>query len=122
MNLKLLMRIYAGLMGVMLLGGVFAPEAMMEGFGMDYTKEVKPILHFALMGQGLFALLTFLISGWMADDLQKVAVIYAGLSLVPVLMNTYHVVSGIVPLQGAFYVENVIWVTFAVLFFVYSKK
>ena len=95
---------------------------MMEGFGMDYTKEVKPILHFALMGQGLFALLTFLISGWMADDLQKVAVIYAGLSLVPVLMNTYHVVSGIVSLQGAFYVENVIWVTFAVLFFVYSKK
>ena len=28
MNLKLLMRIYAGLMGLMLLGGVFAPEAM----------------------------------------------------------------------------------------------
>ena len=51
MNIKLLLRIYAGLMAIMLLGGVFAPEAMMEGFGMSYTKEVVPILHFALMGQ-----------------------------------------------------------------------
>jgi len=122
MNLQLLMRIYAGLMGVMLLGGLFAPEAMMEGFGMNYTKEVKPILHFALMSQGLFALLTYFISSWMADDLQKVAPAFAALSLAPVLMNTYHVVSGVVPLVGAFYVENGIWVAFAAMFFVYSKK
>tara|TARA_B100001142_G_scaffold5211_1_gene5356 strand:+ start:371 stop:739 length:369 start_codon:yes stop_codon:yes gene_type:complete len=122
MNLKLLMRIYAGLMGLMLLGGVFAPEAMMEGFGMDYTKEVKPVLHFALMGQGLFALITFFISSWMVDDLQKVGPTYAALSLAPVLMNSYHVVSGVVPLSGAFYVENGIWVAFAALFFVFSKK
>ena len=122
MNLQLLMRIYAGLMGVMLLGGLFAPEAMMEGFGMNYTKEVKPILHFALMGQGLFALLTYFISSWMADDLQKVAPTFAALSIAPVLINTYHVVSGVVPLKGAFYAENAIWVAFAVAFFVLKKK
>ena len=122
MNIKLLLRIYAGLMAIMLLGGVFAPEAMMEGFGMSYTKEVVPILHFALMGQALFAFVTFCLTNWLEADLQKVATTYTGIALVPVLINTYHAISGLVPLVGAFYVENTIWVTFAVLFFVYGKK
>ena len=89
MNIKLLLRIYAGLMAIMLLGGVFAPEAMMEGFGMSYTKEVVPILHFALMGQALFAFVTFCLTNWLEADLQKVATTYTGIALVPVLVNTY---------------------------------
>ena len=122
MNLQLLMRIYAGLMGFMILGGAFAPEAMMEGFGMDYTEQVVPILHFALLGQALFALVTLFLTTWLSDDLNKVATTYAALSLAPVAINSYHVISGLVPLVGAFYVENAIWVAFAVMFFVYSKK
>ena len=122
MNLQLLMRIYAGLMVLMILGGVFVPEEMMKSFDMKYTDAVKPILHFALMGQGLFALLTFFISSWIADDLGKVATTYAALSLAPVALNTYHVISDVTDLVPAFYVENGIWVAFAVMFFVYSKK
>jgi len=122
MNIKLLLRIYAGLMALMILGGVFAPEAMMEGFGMTYTKEVAPILHFAMMGQALFALLTFLLTTWMPEDLDKIAMTYTALALVPVLLNIYHVISGVLPLVGAFYVENGIWIVFAALFFMYRKK
>ena len=122
MNIKLLLRIYAGLMALMILGGVFAPEAMMEGFGMTYTKEVAPIFHFAMMGQALFALLTFLLTTWMPEDLDKIATTYTALALVPVLLNIYHVISGLLPLVGAFYVENGIWIVFASLFFMYRKK
>ena len=122
MNIKLLLRIYAGLMALMILGGVFAPEAMMEGFGMTYTNEVAPIFHFAMMGQALFALLTFLLTTWMPEDLDKIAMTYTALALVPVLLNIYHVISGVLPLVGAFYVENGIWIVFASLFFMYRKK
>ena len=108
-------------MALMIVGGVFAPEAMREGFGMTYTKEVAPIFHFAMMGQALFALLTFLLTTWMPEDLDKIAMTYTALALVPVLLNIYHVISGVLLLVGAFYVDNGIWFVFASLCFVYSK-
>ncbi len=121
MNIKLLLRIYAGLMAVFTLGALFSAESMMESFGMSYTTEAGIILQFAMLGQVIFIVLTLQIINWLGDDLHKVGTTYAGLSVLPVLVNSYQVFTGLVPMTNAFYVEQVIWIAFAALFFVYSK-
>jgi len=121
-NIKLLLRIYAGLMAVFTLGGLFSAESMMESFGMVYTTEAGIILQFALLGQVIFIVLTLQIINWLGDDLHKVGTTYAGLSVLPVLVNSYQVFTELIPMTSAFYVEQAIWIAFAALFFVYSKE
>ena len=120
MNIKLLLKILVGFMILFTLGGILAPEEMMKSFGMSYTKEAAVILPFALMGQVFFIILTLQISNWI-EDLNKVSKTYALLVSLPVFLNVYQASSGIVPMTTTFYVEQFIWATFAVLFFV-SKK
>ena len=122
MNIKLLLRIYAGLMAVFTLGALFSAESMMESFGMSYTTEAGIILQFALLGQVIFIVLTLQIINWLGDDLHKVGCTYAVLSVLPVLVNSYQVFTELVPMTSAFYVEQAIWIAFAALFFVYSKE
>ena len=122
MNIKLLLRIYAGLMAVFTLGALFSAESMMESFGMSYTTEAGIILQFAMVGQVIFIVLTLQIINWLGDDLHKVGCTYAVLSVLPVLVNSYQVFTELVPMTSAFYVEQAIWIAFAALFFVYSKE
>ena len=122
MNIKLLLRIYAGLMAVFTLGALFSAESMMESFGMSYTTEAGIILQFAMLGQVIFIVLTLQIINWLGDDLHKVGTTYAVLSVLPVLVNSYQVFTELVPMTSAFYVEQAIWIAFAALFFVYSKE
>ena len=121
MNIKLLLRIYAGLMAVFTLGALFSAESMMESFGMSYTTEAGIILQFAMLGQVIFIVLTLQIINWLGDDLHKVGTTYAVLSVLPVLVNSYQVFTELVPMTSAFYVEQAIWIAFAALFFIYSK-
>tara|TARA_B100000745_G_scaffold157621_1_gene103183 strand:+ start:241 stop:642 length:402 start_codon:yes stop_codon:yes gene_type:complete len=121
-NIKLLLRIYAGLMAVFTLGALFSAESMMESFGMSYTTEAGIILQFAMLGQVIFIVLTLQIINWLGDDLHKVGCTYAVLSVLPVLVNSYQVFTELVPMTSAFYVEQAIWIAFAALFFVYSKE
>jgi len=44
------------------------------------------------------------------------------ISLLPVAMNIYHVVTGALPASGVQIGESVIWIVFAGLFYTYSKK
>ena len=112
----------AGLMFVFVLGGLFSPESMMEGFGMTFTAEVGTILHFALLGQVIFIILTLQLTNWLEDRLHIVGTTYTGLSILPIPVNSYQVFSGLVPISTTFYVEQAIWAVFAALFFVYSKQ
>jgi hypothetical protein len=75
-----------------------------------------------MLGQVIFIVLTLQIINWLGDDLHKVGTTYAGLSVLPVLVNSYQVFTELIPMTSAFYVEQAIWIAFAALFFVYSKE
>jgi len=122
MNLKLLFRIFFGFQALFILGAIVSPEAMMESFGMAYTSESGIMLQFAILGQILFLVLTFQLPDWLGENLAKAGCTYAVLCLLPVGLNSYHALNDILPVGPAFFVENTIWVAFAVLFYLYSKK
>ena len=122
MNLKLLFRIFFAFNAVFILGSIVSPEAMMESFGMDYTSESGIMLQFAILGQILFLVLTFQLPDWLGENLAKAGMTYTVLCLLPVGLNSYHVLSDVLPAGPAFFVENTMWVAFAVLFYLYSKK
>ena len=121
MNMKLLLRILSGLMIIFTLGGIFSPEEMMKSFGMSYTPEAAVILPFALMGQIFFIILTLQITCWV-EDLSKVGITYSCITAMPVGLNVYQALCGVVPMTTAFYVEQLIWASFVVLFAIFSKK
>ena len=122
MNLKLLFRIFFGVQAVFVLGAIVSPEAMMESFGMNYTFEAGIMLQFAMLGQILFVVLTFQLPDWLGENLAKAGMTYTILCLLPVGLNSYHVLSDVLPAGPAFFVENTMWEAFAVLFYLYSKK
>ena len=122
MNLKLLFRIFLGVQELFILGAIVSPEAMMESFGMDYTSESGIMLQFAILGQILFFVVTFQLPDWLGENLAKAGMTYTVLCLLPVGLNSYHALNDVLPAGPAFFVENTIWVAFAVLFYLYSKK
>ena len=122
MNLKLLFRIYAGVQTVFVLGGVFSPQAMVESFGMTYSTELSTMMQFAMLGQVFVIIITLQLPYWLGDNLTKAGMTYAGISVLPILLNVYHIVTDVLPLTSAFYIENTLWVAFAALFYMYSKK
>ena len=122
MNLKLVFRIYFGfgaLMGAMML---FAPEAMMESYGMSYTNEIKLFMQFTLMAYTSLLILTWMPPAWLGDDLSKAVPAYMVIALLPVALNIFHVVTGALPVSTSQIVETLIWVVFAGLFYFYCKK
>ena len=122
MNLKLVFRIYFGfgaLMGAMML---FAPEAMMESYGMSYTNEIKLFIQFLLMASLSFLIVTWMLPPWLGPDLSIAVPAYIVIALMPVALNIFHVVTGAMPGSMSQIVESLIWVVFAGLFYFYSKK
>ena len=122
MNLKLLFRIYAGLQIVFVLGSIFSPEAMMDSFGMKYSAELTTMMQFAMLGQVIIIAITLQLPNWLGDNLSKAALAYVGFSVLPILLNVYHIATEVLPMTTAFYIENTMWAAFAVLFYIYSKK
>jgi hypothetical protein len=122
MNLSLLLKIFAGLQSLFVLGGLIAPESMMESFGMTYSPKIEPIMHFALFGQIILIIITFQLPNWLGDNLSKVSTTYICIAIAPILLNSYHIIADLVPLTSAFYIENSIWLLFAILFYIFGKK
>tara|TARA_Y100000310_G_C20214984_1_gene593108 strand:- start:51 stop:464 length:414 start_codon:yes stop_codon:yes gene_type:complete len=122
MNLKLVFRIYAGFGALFVILGLLSPDAMLESFGMTYNDEVGIMIQFVSMIQLMFAVVVWQLPDWLGDNLTKAGSTFMVLSLIPVALNIFHVMTDTLPATGAFFVENGVWVVFAGLFYFYSKK
>ena len=72
MNLKLVFRIFAGFLVLFTLGGLVAPEAMMDSFGMEYNDAVGIMFTFTAMVQAMFAFTVWKLPDWAGDNLANV--------------------------------------------------
>ena len=122
MNLKLVFRIYFGFGAFMTAMMLVAPAAMLESYGMSLTDEIKLFTQFMVVAYTSLLIVTWMLPAWMGDNLSKAGFAYVIIALIPVTMNIYHVATGALPASTAQLVESGIWVVFAILFYVYSKK
>ena len=122
MNLKLVFRIYFGFGAFMTTMMLVAPAAMLESYGMTLTDEIKLFTQFMVVAYVSLLIVTWMLPGWLGDDLSKAGIAYVIIALIPVIMNIYHVTTGAFPSSTAQLVESGVWVVFAGLFYFYSKK
>ena len=122
MSLKLLFRIYAGIGSLFVVGGILAPESMMEPYGLTMDEGMITMLNFMLAMQLMLVLITWQLPDWLGDNLPKAGLTYAVISLIPAVQGIYLMSIGRLPASTQGYVETVIWFVFAVLFYVYSKQ
>ena len=123
MNLKLVFRIYFGFGAFMTTMMLVAPAAMLEGYGMTLTDEIKLFTQFMVVAYGSMLIVTWMLPVWLGDDdLPKAGFAYVIIALIPVTMNIYHVATGALEASTAQLVESGVWVVFAGLFYFYSKK
>ena len=122
MNLKLVFRIYFGFGALMTMMMLLAPAPMLESYGMTLTDEIKLFTQFMVVAYVSLLIVTWMLPGWLGDDLSKAGIAYAIIALIPVIMNIYHVATGALPSSTAQLVESGVWVVFAGLFYFYSKK
>ena len=122
MNLKLVFRIYFGFGALMTAMMLVSPAAMMESYGMTLTDEIKLFVQFMVVAYTSLLILTWMLPAWLGDDLSKAGLAYVIIALLPVIMNIYHVATGVLPASTAQFVESGVWIVFAILFYVYSKQ
>ena len=122
MNLKLVFRIYFGFGALMTMMMLVAPAPMLESYGMTLTNEIKLFTQFIVVAYVSLLIVTWMLPGWLGDDLSKAGIAYVIIALIPVIMNIYHVATGALPSSTAQLVESGVWVVFAGLFYFYSKK
>ena len=122
MNLKLVFRIYFGFGALMTMMMLVAPAPMLESYGMTLTNEIKLFTQFMVVAYVSLLIVTWMLPTWLGDDLSKAGIAYVIIALIPVIMNTYHVATGVLPASTAQLVESGVWVVFAGLFYFYSKK
>ena len=70
----------------------------------------------------MFAIVVWQLPSWLGENLAKAGSTLMVVSLMPVAMNIFHVVTGVLPASVAQIVESGVWVVFAALFYFYSKK
>tara|TARA_B100001996_G_scaffold364371_1_gene333336 strand:+ start:495 stop:857 length:363 start_codon:yes stop_codon:yes gene_type:complete len=99
-----------------------SPAAMMEGYGMTLTDEMKLFTQFMVVAYASLLILTWMLPAWLGDDLFKAGLAFVVIALLPVIMNIYHVATGALPASTAQFVESGVWIVFAILFYVYSKQ
>ncbi|MDG2298639.1 MAG: hypothetical protein P8L40_03380, partial [Planktomarina sp.] len=68
------------------------------------------------------AIVTFALPSWLGHNLWKAASTYVWISLLPVLLNIYHVALNHKAFTNASYFENGLWLLFALLFYLFGKK
>ena len=122
MNLKLVFRIYAGFGAFFAIATLLSPEAMLDSYGMTYTKQIGTILQFMVMVQTMLFVVVWQLPTWLGDNLAKAGTTFILVSLLPVVVNILHVVTDTLHATGMWFVENGFWVAFAGLFYFYSKK
>jgi len=122
MNLKLVFRIFAGFGGFFALMTVIAPDAMVESYGVTLTDDSKLFLQFATLAQLMMVVIIWQIPKWLGENLAKAGTTMMMVALMPVAMNIYHTTTGVIPASAAQIGESVVWMVFAGLFYVYSKK
>jgi hypothetical protein len=121
MNLRLIFKIYAGLNAFFIIPAVLAPEAMMEGYGLIITEEIRALFNFLLGLQLMFVLVTWQLPEWLGDNLSKAGPTYVVIVLIPFVQGLYMMSNGSVPASTQGYIESAIYAVFACLFYYYSQ-
>ena len=104
------------------MGGILAPESMMEPYGFTMDEGMITMFNFLLGMQLIIILVTWQLPDWLGDNLPKAGLTYAVISLIPAVQGIYLMSTGRLPASTQGYVETVIWFVFAALFYVYSKQ
>lgn len=73
MNLKLIVRIFAGLQLLMVVIAIAAPEEATESFGIEYSSAMAIVIQFSIVTQLMFVLITLGFPGWLGHRLYKAA-------------------------------------------------
>jgi hypothetical protein len=95
---------------------------MMESYGLELSSDSSLLIQFMVMVQLMFAIVVWQLPSWLGENLAKAGSTLMVVSLMPVAMNIFHVLTGVLPASGAQIVESGVWVVFAALFYFYSKK
>jgi hypothetical protein len=122
MRLTITFRAFAVIQVLSVLATLVVPEAKMESFGLSYTSDTLLFMQFSAVSQLMLALVTFALPSWLGTNLWKAAPTYVWLSLLPLSVNVYHVIYGIMAITSAFYVENIFWLAFATAFYSFGKR
>ena len=122
MRLIITFRAFALIQILSVLVTLAAPEAKMESFGLSYSNDTLLFMQFSAISQLMLALVTFTLPSWLGTHLWKAAPTYVWLSLLPLSVNVYHIISGIMTITGVFYVENTFWLVFAFAFYSFGKR
>jgi hypothetical protein len=122
MRLIITFRAFAVIQVLSVLATLAVPETKMESFGLSYTSDTLLFMQFSAVSQLMLALVTFALPNWLGTNLWKAAPTYVWLSLLPLSVNVYHVIYGIMAITSAFYVENIFWLVFATAFYSFGKR
>ena len=122
MSLKLLFRIYAGFGALFVVGGILAPESMMEPYGLTMDEGMITMFNFLLGMQLIIILVTWQLPDWLGDNLSKAGLTFVVISLIPAVQGLYLMSTGRLPASTQGYIETVVWAVFAALFYFYSQQ
>ena len=122
MRLIITFRAFALIQILSVLVTLAAPEAKMESFGISYSNDTLLFMQFSAISQLMLALVTFTLPSWLGTNLWKAAPTYVWLSLLPLSVNVYHIISGIMTITVVFYIENTFWLVFAFAFYSFGKR
>ena len=122
MKLKFVFWAFAAIQFLTLLAMMFSPREIAESFGIEYSESMSVIFQFAMLTQLMLIIITSQIPSWLGKRLGKAALTYAAIALLPVCQNVYHIASDILPITGAFYIENSLWIIFSVAFYLFGKR
>ena len=122
MRLVITFKAFALIQILSVLATLIVPEAKLESFGLSYSNDTLLFMQFSAISQLMLALVTFTLPNWLGTNLWKAAPTYVWLSLLPLSVNVYHIISGITTITVVFYVENTFWLVFAFAFYSFGKR
>ena len=122
MRLVIVFRAFAVAQFFVVVATLAAPELVMESFELTYSTDILLVIQLTALCQIMFAIVTFALPTWLGHNLWKAASTYVWISLLPVLLNIYHVASNHKAFTNASYFENGLWLLFALLFYLFGKK
>ena len=122
MRLVIVFRAFAVAQFFVVVATLAAPELVMESFELTYSADILLVIQLSALCQIMFAIVTFALPSWLGHNLWKAASTYVWISLLPVLLNIYHVASNHRAFTNVSYFENGLWLLFALLFYVFGKK
>ena len=122
MRLVIVFRAFAVTQFFVVVATLVAPELVMKSFELIYSSDILLAIQLSALCQIMFAIVTFALPSWLGHNLWKAASTYVWISLLPILLNIYHVASNHKAFTNASYFENGLWLLFALLFYLFGKK